>query len=204
MKYLGIAVAAVLTFNAGHLFAKEGDTVTVGSVEAPTNLTASFVNNANGLTYHLFLEAKQNSSDNKGATTIGLRGHGITICSIHGPSADLYPNSTSFGHGGNAPFATPTPTTPGPQCGTASNQTVKIDGCTALIQAHGFTHSDAPNVNYWGSVTLDVRYMRKPGNPAADRIEINVYTPKEPVRFSGKVTGGTIAMPGCTGRGDDD
>lgn len=199
MKILGIAAVAALTFCVSQAFANQGDTVTVGSIDALDNnhLTASFVDYASGRTYHFFMEARQTNanSQTKGDTTIGLGGPAISACSIHGGRAQLF-GGAPFSYGGNEPF------TGAPQCGTSYGETVKIDGCTALIQAHGFSHSDDPHVNYYGTVTIDVRYKRKPGNPAADQIELNIYTPKEPIKLSGNVISGSINMPSCADSDD--
>jgi hypothetical protein len=197
MRYLRFAVVAALTFNAGQVFANQGDTLTVGGVEPSGSYTANLIDKASGVTYGFFMEARQNDPQTKGDTTIALRGPGITACSIRGPAAELVNNGEPFNFGGNQPFQQG-------GCGTAFEETVKISGCTALVQTHGFSHSDDPNVNYWGSVTIDVRYTRKPGNPASDRVEVNIYTPKEAIKLAGKVMGGTIAMPGCVGRTDRD
>ena len=191
MKIARIVAAAALALNVGQAFAAQGDVVTAGSIDPSGNLTASFVDSSSGFIYHFFVEGIQNSAQTNGDTTIGVRGNGVRACSVHGPSVQFDPSGGAFNYGGNNPLGSV-------QCGTSYGETVKIDGCVALIQAHGFSHSDDPNVNYLGPVTIDVRYMRKPGNPAADQVEINIYTPKEPIKLSGKVTGGAVSMPGCT------
>jgi hypothetical protein len=192
MKYLPIAVIAAAATVAGPAFAKPGDTLTVGAVQAPNHLTATFTDNESGTTYHFFLEARETfpADAHPMQTTFGLRGPGLSGCSVHGGQELLNPSSTPFAYGGSSPDL---------GCGTASAQAISIQGCVARIQTHGIIHSDAPNVTYLGMTTIEVRYQKK-RSPGKDEIEVKLYTPKDVIKLSGKATfteGPLATMASC-------
>jgi len=199
MKYLRIAVIAAAAAIAGPAFADQGDYVTVGSVvtapPGPNQGTANFLDHESGKTYNFVLAAIQDSTDpSSGRAAFALGGSKLHVCSLRragSPQPQLNPSADPFAYGGILPF-------PGLQCGTADNQSVSIKNCVATIQTHGFIHSDAPNVTYLGSVTIEVRYQVK-RTPAKDEIEVKLYTPKETIKLSGKATvaNAVAMMPSC-------
>lgn len=202
MKCLRIAVIAAAAAIAGPAFANQGDTVTVGSVGGPppsgglNQLTATFLDQESGKTFSFFLEARQDSTEpNAGLATFALEGpklHGCTLKrSQTQPQPQLNPSATPFAYGGSLPFENS-------KCGTVNDQSVSIRNCVATIQAHGFIHSDAPNVTYLGAATIEVRYQMK-RTPAKDEIEVRLHTPKKTIKLSGKatVTDGVAMMPSC-------
>lgn len=195
MKYLHIAVISAVAALSSPAFAAPGETFTVGSVQASNeqqsnnNLTASFTDHESGHTYSFFLEAQEDSG-NVGSTTFGLLGTS-SACTLHGGQPRLFPSSP-LNYGGSAPYSQP-------GCGTAYAQNISIHGCVLNIQAHGFIHSDAPNIAYLGSSTIEVTY-KKSKSSAQDEIQVTLYNTKEEIKLSGKVTstGGLAAvMPSC-------
>jgi len=191
MKYLHIAVISAVAALSSPAFAAPGETFTVGSVASDSTLTASFTDHESGHTYSFFLEALENA-DNVGNTTFGLLGPSESACTLHGGQPQLFPSSTPLNYGGSAPYSQP-------GCGTAYAQNISIHGCVLNIQAHGFIHSDAPNIAYLGSSTIEVRYQ-KTKSSAQDEIQVTLNTAKGDIKLSGKVTstGGLDAvMPSC-------
>ena len=133
--------------------------------------------NNTGIDYTFNLGAIQHGNGGRGDTDINIQG--VTrACSVHGPGADE----------GNFPYQ-------GTQCGIAFGNTVVINGCVAELEAHGYVHSDHPNVNYLGSTTIDVRYQKTRNG---DQMSVTIYTPKEKIQLTGKVTGAGATMPSCT------
>jgi hypothetical protein len=190
MKYLNIAVISAVAALSSPAFAAPGESFTVGSVQTPNNLTATFTDHESGQTYNFFLEAQENGG-NVGNTTFGLMGTS-SACTLHGGQPRLAPSTTPFSYGGSAPYSEP-------GCGTAYSQNISIHGCVLNIQAHGFIHSDAPNIAYLGSSTIEVRYQKSKSS-AQDEIQVTLNTAKEEIKLSGKVTstGGLAAvMPSC-------
>lgn len=135
------------------------------------------VDNDSGFTYPFTITAVQNSGNGGGDTNINIQGF-TRACSVHGGGADE----------GNFPYQ-------GVQCGTAFGNGVAISGCVADLEAHGFTHSDHPNVSYMGSTTIDVRYQKSRGG---DQMKVTIHTPKEKIQLIGKVMGAGAVMPSCS------
>jgi hypothetical protein len=71
---------------------------------------------------------------------------------------------------------------------------VKVDDCRAIIQAHGFSHSDHPLLNYLGSTTLELDFRKKSATTGDVDITINTVAGK--IMLKGKVTG-PIIMGTC-------
>jgi hypothetical protein len=179
LKVLLIFVCGAL-LATGSALAASGDVIRVGSLASP----ATFVDENTGVSYQLFFEAIENNGGS-GATTIVLGGFS-RACSVHGPSPVVNPGS-DFAYGGNTPLVEV-------GCGTAYSQSVSINRCIATVEAHGFMHSDHPNVNYLGMTTIEVKYRKL---THGDKIELLLHTPKETVRLSGNVTGGGVTMTSC-------
>jgi hypothetical protein len=168
-------IAALAAFATAPLFAAQGD-----SVQA----NGQFVDQESGITVNFFLNANQTDNGSRGNPTVGVFGPGLGLCTTHGPGPDFGSPANNFT--GNFPLANV-------QCGGAGNQTVKIDGCVANIEAHGFVHSDHPNVNFMGATTVDVRYQK---TREGDQVKVTIYTPKEKILLSGKVAGSSM-MSSC-------
>jgi hypothetical protein len=135
------------------------------------------VDNDTGMTYSFALTAVQNSGNGGGDTNINIQG--VTrACSVHGPGAEE----------GNFPYQ-------GVQCGMAFGNGVSINGCVAELEAHGYVHSDHPNLSYLGSTTIDVRYQK---SRAGDQMKVTIHTPKEKIQLIGKVMGAGAVMPSCS------
>ena len=45
---------------------------------------------------------------------------------------------------------------------------VRVDGCKAEMEVHGWVHSDHPNAVYWGNMTVDITYERNEARMLAD------------------------------------
>jgi len=114
-----------------------------------------------------------------GGMFFALGGPNLGVCDAHGPGADP----------GTNPFA-------GFECGGSANVSVRIDGCNAKMETHGFVHSDHPNTVYFGSATLNITYHRNAGD-ADGRLSVIVYTPKKPIRLNGKVSADHLDMETC-------
>jgi hypothetical protein len=170
------AVGAAL-IASGYALAASGDVVRLGTVTTP----ATFIEGKTGVSYRLFFEAIE-MNNGAGDTTIGIGGGGMSGCSVHGPGVGDFVG-TDFNYSGNAPFASI-------QCGTAHGQSVTINGCSAVVQAHGFVHADQPNVNYLGSTTIEVQFLKgKNGN----RLQLSING----TQLSGTLTSGAISIATC-------
>jgi hypothetical protein len=151
-------------------FADPGDTLQAAGV---------LVDN-NGFNYPFTITAIQHGAGGGGDVDINIPGPSPSrACSVHGPNADE----------GSFPYQ-------GIQCGVAFGNSVSINGCVANLEAHGYAHSDHPNVNYLGSATIEVRYEKTRGG--GDPMKVTIYTPKENIQLIGKVAGAAAVMPSCT------
>lgn len=106
-----------------------------------------------------------------------LGGPGLSLCDGHGP--DAVP--------GTSPLL---------ECGGSGGVSVRVDGCTAELETHGFVHSDHPNTVYLGPMTVDITYNRNAGS-ADGRLSVVVFTPKEPITLDGDVSASFLDMDTC-------
>ena len=82
------------------------------------------------------------------------------------------------------------------QCGRAFGQAVSIDGCVAVLKAHGFVHSDDPNSNVLDGMTIAVRFQ-KTGAVTAN-LDVTIATVTKKVQIHGRATAAApILMPTC-------
>ena len=139
--------------------------------------SGTLVDNNTGLEYAFSFSAVQHGGRGRGDVDINIQGPS-RACSVHGPGSDegVFPYQAT-------------------QCGIAFGNMASIDGCIADLEAHGFVHSDFPNVSYLGSTTIDVRYQKTRNG---DQVAITIYTPKEKLQLAGKVVGAGAVMPSCT------
>jgi len=165
---------------------------TVGANPGSTHPWASFVDEGSGRSYKFNLRTNE-GNDSSGTAYLLLRGPSISVCTTHGGSTEAWrdqnsdPSSPTFS--GNSPLTEIS-------CGTAFGQAVTIKGCIAKLEAHGFVHADFKQpIVYAGMTTIDVRYEKKSRSP--DEIHITIYTPKDKIKLSGKVTADTVTMPSC-------
>ncbi|GEM_PF-3281285 len=187
------------SFAAVPALADPGDGLAVrmstgSTVGGSTHPWASFVDEGNGRTYHFTLRTSE-ENNSAGRAYLLLRGPSISVCTTHGGSTEAWrapidpnnPNDVTFN--GNSPLTEIS-------CGTAFGQSVAIKGCVANYEAHGFVHADRLQpVVYAGMTTIDVRYQKNSRSP--DEIQITLYTPKDKIKLSGKVTADTVTMPSC-------
>jgi len=147
---------------------------------------ASFVDNGHpNFTYNFGLRAVESgSAAGLGDAVLEVTGPGVSMCTIHGSSAQV--DWADFGNEGGA--------SPSFQCGRAYGESVSIDGCKAVIQAHGFGHSDNPLVNYFGTTTIEVTFQKK--SATGGDIEVTLYTTTGKIQLKGKATG-AVAMSTC-------
>lgn len=147
---------------------------------------ASFVDNGHpSFTYNFGLRAVESgSAAGLGDAVLEVTGPGISMCTIHGSGAQV--DWTDFGNEGGS--------SPGFQCGRAYGESVSIDGCKAVIQAHGFGHSDNPLVNYFGTTTIEVTFQKK--TSTSGDIEVTLYTTSGKIQLKGKATG-PVTMSTC-------
>lgn len=140
-----------------------------------------FVDDATGFEYGLTLVAREADDEaGRGKATFQLNGPGIQLCSAHGAGVDLgiYPGSEDFS--GNNPLLDL-------QCGTAYGQAVSIDGCTAKVELHGYSHSDYPLVTYMGPLTVDLTFRKSPVQTNSGQISLKLFTIKNPINLSGNL-----------------
>ena len=182
----GIALGFALTSIAGpSAKPTPGGTITVSDPLAPS---AVLTDNNTGTAYNLGLIASEDPiKTGIGTVALLLQGPSLSICSSHGPPASISGGDPSFFFG-NKPLSEI-------ECGTAFGMAVAVDGCAANAQFHGYVHSDHPNVNYFGTMTLDLRVQKDAG--ASDgMVDITVHTPKNNINLRGSVTG-PVVMDTC-------
>lgn len=126
-----------------------------------------------------------------GYATLWVRGPALSLCSAHGPHAEVNFGAPCDGDGGfcgNPPLE-------GIECGTAWEMAVAINECVAKIELHGYVHSDYPLVTYMGMMTLDLSLLKGRG-PGDALVEVAVHTPKEDINLRG-VLDGAVEMDTC-------
>lgn len=144
---------------------------------------ATVIDANTGFTYTFGLRANENQAGN-GDVVLGLQGPALSLCTVHGSGAFV-----DFTDVGNEAGETPTY-----QCGRAFGQSVAVDGCVARIEAHGYSHSDNPLLNYLGTMTVDARFQKT--GPTTGTLDVTVWTPKAKVEVHGKATG-PVVMSSC-------
>jgi hypothetical protein len=121
-----------------------------------------------------------------GSAVLGLGGPSLSLCTVHAPGA--FVDFTNVGgEGGNNPYS-------GIQCGRAFEQAVSINGCVATIQAHGFVHSDRPNVDFVDGTTLAIRFQKT--SATGGNLDVTIATPAGKVEVHGKAIG-SVVMDTC-------
>ena len=116
---------------------------------------------------------------------MGLGGGAISLCTVHGPSADLDFATES----GNFPLQQM-------QCGRAFGMDVVFDRCAVNLEFHGFVHSDRSTRIYFGPMTADVEFRKTGANTGTMRVTI--FTPKAPIVLNGRVQSPTpILLSTC-------
>lgn len=168
-----VTVLACALFLPGVAAAAAGDVLRLGTTAAPVTL----VDAKSGISYQLFFEAMEVSAG-RGSTTIGMSGGQMRVCSTHGPGIDF--SGTDFAYSGNMPFASI-------QCGTSYGQSVVINGCRATVEAHGFMHSDAPNLAHLGSTSIAIDFKK------STTLKITIGG----AELSGRITAGDVTMNTC-------
>ena len=144
-------------------------------------LRGQLTDTSTGEEYGFELSAEEDpNTAGVGGMFFALGGPSLSMCDARGPAAEL----------GENPFA-------GFGCGGSGNVSVRVDGCRAKMETHGFVHSDHPNTVYFGSVTMNITYRRNAGNSDGGRLSVIVYTPKEPITLRGDVSADHIEMETC-------
>ncbi|MFO1133031.1 MAG: hypothetical protein U1E16_13590 [Hyphomicrobiales bacterium] len=165
----------VLAFGAPSAQAGSGAQLAIGKFDAPVAVKDT----ATGRTYNLFIEAREGESAGNGDTTLLVSDSPANLCSVHGPSPESLAG-TAFDYGsGNEDYAF--------ECGTSYGETVAINGCKAVIQAHGFVHQDNPLSNYLGMTTIDVALTKSAG---VYKIIIKYWTPAGVRKIAGPLPPG--------------
>jgi hypothetical protein len=144
---------------------------------------------ATGQEYTFDLIARESEdSVGSGQVTLLINGPGISLCSAHGPGAeiDFSPGGEDFS--GNNPLQEI-------QCGTAYGMTVSVDACAANVELHGYSHSDHPFISYMGPMTLDLAF-RKSARPNSGTVMLKLYTVKGQIKLNGNLTA-PIEMDTC-------
>ena len=142
-----------------------------------------------GNTFTISIVARESDdSTGSGKATLFIIGPSISLCSAHGPSAEIDFSAGGEDFGGNNPLQDI-------QCGTSYGMAVAIDGCTATTELHGYSHSDYSFIPYMGSIPLDFSF-RKSAQPNTGVVNLKLYTPKGPIKLSGTMNG-SITMDTC-------
>ena len=105
---------------------------------------------------------------------MGLNGGAISLCTVHGPSANVDFATES----GNFPLQDM-------QCGRAFGMDVNFDRCAVNLEFHGFVHSDRSTRIYFGPMTADIEFRKTGANTGTMRLTI--FTPKAPIVLNGHV-----------------
>ena len=144
---------------------------------ASLDVAGTFTDIDTGNVYNLDFEANE-INVGVGHTFLHLDGPALSVCGVHGPAAD--PSTFSFND---------------IQCGNANRMSVAINGCTAKVELHGYSHSDHPFVTYIGSTTIDLT-VRKRKKESRWFIKISIFTPKKKIELRG-IVDGLISMSSC-------
>jgi hypothetical protein len=150
-------------------------------------LDGTFIDSVTGWEYGFSLVAREaDDSAGVGKVTLLVSGPGLSVCSAHGPGAeiDFSPGGEDFG--GNVPLSEI-------QCGTAYGMPVSIDGCTAKTENHGYSHSDYPFHPYMGPSTTEFSLQKK---SSGSLVTLKLYIPSGVIKLGGNVNG-TVEMDTC-------
>lgn len=151
-------------------------------------IDGTFVDTGTGGSYTLSIIAREfDSGVGAGKVTLLINGPWASLCSVHGPNAEIDFSGGGEEFGGNFPVQDI-------QCGTVFETTTSIDGCTASTELHGFTHSDPPFIPYLGPGTLEFSFRKSSANSGV--INLKFYTPKGAFKLSGPLNG-AITMDTC-------
>jgi hypothetical protein len=151
-------------------------------------IDGTFVDSETGNTYTISIVAREfDTGVGAGQVTLLINGPWASLCSVHGPNAEIDFSGGGEEFGGNFPVQDI-------QCGTVYNTTTAIDGCTATTELHGFTHSDPPFIPYLGPGSLDFSFLKSSENTGT--VKLKFYTPKGPFKLSGTLNG-AITMDTC-------
>lgn len=144
------------------------------------DLHGQLTDTSTGEVYGFELHAEEDpDTAGVGGMFFALGGPNLSMCDAHGPGAEP----------GTTPLA-------GFECGGSGNVSVRVDGCEAEMETHGFIHSDHPNTVYFGSMTVEITFHRNAGN-ADGRLSVVVYTPKGPITLVGDVSAEHLGMETC-------
>jgi hypothetical protein len=151
-------------------------------------MDGTFVDTAFGNTYTMSIIAREfDSGVGSGRVTLLINGPGFSMCGVHGPNAEIDFSGGGEEFGGNNLLLDT-------QCGTVFSTPTSIDGCTAVTELHGATHSDPPFIAYLGPGSLDFSFRKS--SPNTGVVNLKFYTPKGPIKLSGNLNG-AITMDTC-------
>jgi hypothetical protein len=122
-----------------------------------------------------------------GQSTVQLLGPSISVCSTHGPTADIGTSEDGENFSGIAPMQDI-------YCGTAYGMAVSIDGCTAKTELHGYSHSDYTRIAYMGQNTVELTFQKT--SASGGKATLKIYTPKGIIKLDGNVSG-DVQMDTC-------
>lgn len=146
----------------------------------------TFIDSATGEEYSIIAVVGE-SEEMAGVGNVTLQlGGTASICSVHGGGADIGSELEDGNYAGNFPLTEV-------QCGTAYGMAVSIEGCTVKTEMHGFSHSDYPLTTYLGPTTIDFNFKK---TAEGGKVEIKIYTPKEPIKLSG-IVNGPVTLDTC-------
>ena len=150
-------------------------------------LNDTLTDSTTGEQYSVSLVAREDDTTaGVGKATLLVSGPGLSICSAHGPSADIDFSPGGEDFGGNNPL-------PEIQCGTAYGSAVSIDGCTAKVELHGYSHSDYPLRIYMGTSSTELTFRKA---SSGNQMSLRLFTPAGLIKLDGIVSG-TLQMDTC-------
>lgn len=154
-----------------------------------STMSAQLTDRRSGNIYDLDIVAREfDDVAGVGLVALSIQGPSISLCSAHGPPAeiDFSPGGEDFG--GNFPLSDI-------QCGTAYGMSVVVDGCSAEIEMHGYVHADFPLTTYMGMMTLDLDFRTSSG-PEDALVDLTIHTPKDAIKLGGTLIG-EVTMDTC-------
>ena len=115
-----------------------------------------------------------------------INGPSLSICSAHGPTADIdfLPGGEDVGGNNSLPEI---------QCGTACGMAVSLNGCTTKAELHGYSHSDYPWYADMGPSSVDLTFRKA---STGNQMTLKLYTLIGVIKLGGIVSG-TLQMDTC-------
>ena len=188
-KWMGLSVCIVIILSlTAFVPERVGNVISAQPGGFLSLMDGTFVDKGTGNTYTMSIVAREfDSGVGSGRVTLLINGPWVSVCSVHGPNAEIDFSGGGEEFGGNNLLLDT-------QCGTVYDTPLSIDGCTASTVLHGATHSDPPFVPYIGPGPLDFSFRKS--SPNTGVVNLKFYTPRGTFKLSGTLNG-SITMDTC-------